>query len=518
MRLKKRRLLGFDPHELAANGALRMRSGVFAISLVCLLTTTAAHAQVPAVSPDRTMTYDSDYLRDFTAAHGTVGTGRTLINGWTDLQGEIYSVSGNRLHAISSDAYGYFYDLALRPAAENAAPNVEGTMDVPTGIPSPNTATGLVLRFQRDRTFYLFELSQNALIVFKMTGGRTAARLGSVPVQPNTVHPYSLTADAVNAGTGTSSGVALSVSATDTRTGKRIGSLSVFDGNSPILEGGAAGVDSWVADSAPETTQTSYTHIAFFRLPDTVLPITKASPKIGFIGDSITTGYNEAGRTITPGVNDAAALTIQKLSQTKAAALADSGIAWSAYNQAVDGTTTSDWQPGDESALESKAKAAFAGAFGQPDPKANPGWVVVTLGTNDVRSDARHRFTAKRHRQNLQALTADLVAGGYNVILNEPPSFVVPTRFSGVLWDAASLRLLRSYLPADQAVVAAFAKTAPGRVFLGDTSAFSVFAVHPALFQEHGTGGGLHPNGTGGTDTLAAGWARAFLRAATSRG
>ena len=497
-----------------------MRSSIFSILLVCLLTATAAYAQAPAAGPDRTMTYDSDYLRDFTAPHEAVGAGRTLTNGWTDLQGEIYSVSGNRLHAVSSDAYGYFYDLALRPAAENAVPNVEGTMDVPTGIPSPNTASGLVLRFQRDRTFYLFELSQNALIVFKMTGGRTAARLGSVPVQPNTVHPYSLTADAVNAGTGTSSGVALSVSATDTRTGRRIGSLSVFDRNSPILEGGAAGVDSWVADSAPETTQTSYTHIVFFRLPDTVLPIIKASPKIGFIGDSITTGYNEAGRTITPGVNDAAALTIQKLSQTKAAALADRGIAWSAYNQAVDGTTTSDWQPADENSTDEtglvEAKAAFARAFGQPDPKANPVWVVVTLGTNDVRSDARHRFTAKRHGRNLQALTADLVASGYNVILNEPPSFVVPTRFSGVLWDAASLRLLRSYLPADQAVVAAFAKTAPNRVFLGDTSAFSVFAAHPALFQERGSAGGLHPSGTGGTDALASGWARAFQRAASS--
>ena len=493
-----------------------MKSSFFPVLLACLLTTAAAYAQSPAAGPDRTMTYDSDYLRDFTAAHGRVSAGHTLVNGWTDLQGEIYSVSGNRLHALSSDANGYFYDLALRPAAENAAPNVEGTMDVPTGIPSPNTASGLVLRFQRDRTFYLFELSQNALIVFKMTGGRTAARLGSVPVQPNTVHPYSLTASAVNAGTGTSSGVTLSVSATDTRTGKRIGSLSVFDGDSPILEGGAAGVDSWVADSAPETTQTAYTHIAFYRLPETVLPVSQASPKIGFIGDSITTGYNEAGRTITPGVNDAAALTIRKLAQTKTAALADSGIAWSAYNQAADGTTTSDWQPGDGS-VESKAKAAFAAAFGQPDPKANPVWVVVTLGTNDVRSDARHRFTAKRHGRNLQALTADLVASGYNVILNEPPPFVVPTRFSGIVWDAGSLRLLRSYLPADRAVVSSFARTAPNRVFLGDTSAFSVFAAHPALFQEHGTSGGLHPSGTGGTNALAAGWARAFLQAATSR-
>lgn len=493
-----------------------MRSGFFPVLLVCLLTTTAANAQSSAAGPDRTLTYDSNYLRDFTAVRGRVGAGRVLVNGWTDLQGEIYSVSGNRLHAVSSDANGYFYDLALRPEAENAAPNVEGTMDVPTGIPTPDTASGLVLRFQRDRTFYLFEMSQNALIVFKMTGGRTAARLGSVPVQPNTVHPYSLTASAVNAGAGTSSGVTLSVSATDTRTGKRIGSFSVFDGNSPILDGGAAGVDSWVADSAPETTQTAYTHIAFFKLPETVLPVSQASPKIGFLGDSLTTGYNEAGRTITPGVNDAAALTIRKLSQTKTAARADSGIAWSAYNQATDGTTTSDWQPGDES-VESKAKAAFARAFGQPDPKANPVWVIITLGTNDVRSDARHRFTAKKHGRNLQALTADLVASGYNVILNEPPPFVVPTRLGGVLWDAASLRLLRSYLPADQAVVASFARTAPNRVFLGDTSAFSLFAAHPALFQKRGSSGGLHPNGTGGTDALAAGWARAFLRAATSR-
>ena len=495
-----------------------MRSGFLACLLVCLLTTTRAYAQMPAAGPNRITTYDSDYLRDFTAAHGNVSAGHILVNGWTDLQGEIYSVSGDRLHAVSSDANGYFYDLALRPAAENAAPNVEGTMEVPTGIPTPSTASGLVLRFQPDRTFYLFQLSPNALIVFKMTAGRTAARLGSVPVQPNAAHPYSLTAAAVNAGTSAASGVTLSASATDTRTGKLIGSLSVFDGDSPILEGGAAGVDSWVADSAPETTRSSYTHIAFFRLPETALPVSQASPKIGFIGDSITTGYNEAGRTITLGINDAAALTVQRLSQTKTAALTDNGIAWSAYDQAAGGTTTADWKPSDPAdeggpaSLESKAKTAFAMAFGQPDPKTNPVWVMVMLGTNDARDDARHRFTAQRHQQNLQALTADLVAGGYNVILNGPPSFVVPTRFSGVVWDAASLRLLRSYQPADQAVAAAFARTAPARVFLGDMSAFSVFAAHPALFQEHGSGGGLHPNGTGGTQTLAAGWARAFLR------
>ncbi len=500
--------------------------GSFFVSLACLMALGVAHAQVPAAKPGRTLTYDSSYLRDFAAVHGQVSAGGTLVNGWTDLQGEIYSVSGNRLYAVSSDANGYFYDLALRPAAENAAPNVEGTMEAP-GIPSANTASGLVLRFQPDRSFYLFQLSPAALVVYKMTGGRTAQRLGSAPVQPNTAHPYSLTASAVNAG-GRTSSVTLSVSATDTRTGKPLGSLRVFDAGSPILDGGAAGVDSWVADSAPETTRTSYTHIAFFRLPETASSLVQAVPKIGFIGDSISTGYNETGHTITPGVNDAAALTIQKLRQTKSAALADSGIAWNSYDQAVGGSTTADWKPSDPTgdldsdadstpSLELKAKAAFAAAFGQPDPKANPIWVLVMLGTNDARSDVRHRFTAQRHQQNLQALTADLVAGGYNVVLNEPPSFVVPTRFSGVLWDAASLRLLRSYQAADQAVAASFARTAPGRVFLGDTSAFSVFAAHPALFQEYGSGGGLHPSGAGGTAALAGGWARAFSRAASPR-
>jgi len=480
------------------------------ILILCLLTATAAQAQTPPAAPAQTMTYDSNFRRDFIASHPTVSAGGTLANGWKDLQGDIYSVAGDCLQATSSDGNGYFYDLALRPAAENAAPNVAGTIFVPNGIPTPNTANGLVLKFQPDRTFYLFQLSQNALYIYKVSGGRTAMRLGAVPAQPNLSHPYSLTASAVNTNTSTNSGVTLTVSAQDTRTGKPIGAFSVLDVDSPILEGGQAGVDSWVGDNAPGTASATYAHILFFRLPETALAVSKASPKIGFIGDSITAGYNQVGRTITTGVTDAATLTIKQLSQTKAAAQADAGISWNAYDQGISGSTTADWRPGDADSPEARAKAAFASAFGQPDPKTNPVWVLVMLGTNDVRSD--RRFTAARHRQNLQAITADLVAGGYNVILNALPAFVVPTRFNGVAWDAASLRLLRAYLPAERAVAASYAKSAPGRVFLGDTSAFAAFAAHPTLFQEYGVSGGLHPNGVGGTETLASGWARAFLR------
>ncbi len=234
----------------------------------------------------------------------------------------------------------------------------------------------------------------------------------------------------------------------------------------------------------------------------------KKSLKIGFIGDSITCGYNQVGNTITPGQNDVAALTVQKLSAANGATIADNGTPWNVYDKGVSATSTADWQPGPPQNLYETAKAAFVSSFGKPDPKRNPVWVFIMLGTNDVRSD--RLFTAAQHEANLRSIVGDLVASGFNVMINHAPSFVVPTKFNGVAWDAAAMKLLQSYLPGEKAISADFAKRVPGRVFLGDTMAFSYFAAHPALFQEYGVYGGLHPNGIGGTEALADCWARAF--------
>ena len=255
------------------------------------------------------ITYDSSVRPDFVAAQSSVSAGQTLAGGWTDLQGSIYSVAGDSLQAVSADANGLLYDLALRPASENPAPNIEGTIYVLRGIPRPSTANGIVLRFQPDHTFYLFQLSRDALNIYKISSGRSAQRLQAASAQPNTSHPYSLTASAVNTG----SGVQLTVSAADLRTGQSLGSVSTLDVSSPIFDAGRAGIDSWVGDNLPGTATTSYARVVFSQLP--LMPVTtvQASPKIGFIGDSITAGYNQVGRTITPGVSDAAALTIKQL-------------------------------------------------------------------------------------------------------------------------------------------------------------------------------------------------------------
>jgi lysophospholipase L1-like esterase len=238
-------------------------------------------------------------------------------------------------------------------------------------------------------------------------------------------------------------------------------------------------------------------------------PAPQAFPEVGFIGDSIMEGYNQVGHTITPGTNDVASLTVKKLSQTNDMALIDNGVPWRMYDRGSSGSSTSDWLPSKRNGLDERAKAAFISVFGKPNPKTNPVWILVMLGTNDVRSD--NRFTAEKHRRNLQTITGDLVANGYNVVINYPPSFVIPTRFNGVAWDADSDRLLRAYLPEEQAVVASFDRKSPGRVFLGDTVAYSYFATRPTLFQEYGVYGGLHPNGIVGTDALADCWVLAFL-------
>ncbi len=451
--------------------------------------------------------YDSGARRDFAAPHAAAAEGGTLAGGWIDQKGGVYSVSGGCLRATSADTTGYLRGLALRPSGVGAAtPNVEGTIFVPDGLPTPGTVNSLVLRFQPGGTFYLFQLSPDTLYVYKVIGGSAVTRLGSVGVRPQAADAYSLTGSAVNAGPA----VVLNVSATDTRTGKPIGSLRVSDASSPITGAGRVGLDSWVGNNAAGTMTSTYSRVIFRALPAVPVTVSKASPKIGFIGDSITAGYNQVGTTITPGSNDAAALTVGKLSRMKDTALADAGVPWGEYDQGSSGTSTESWLPGSADSLEGRAKSAFRSAFGKPDPKTNPVWVLLMLGTNDVRSD--NLYPAERHQKNLQAITDDLVAGGFNVVLNHAPSFVAPTRFNGVTWDANSLGLLRSYLPGERAVVASFAVRAPGRVFLGDTSAFDYFAVRPVLFQEYGVYGGLHPNGKGGTDALATYWAGAFSR------
>ena len=469
------------------------------LELACLLLLTATTAQA------QTLTYDSRAHSDFAKPHAADAAGQTIAPGWTDVSGSVYSVADNTLYAYSTDTKGYFRGLALRPATETAqTPNVEATMDVPNGLPGPGIGNGLVLRYQPNGTFYLFQLAQDTLFVYKISGGTNVTQLGSMPVHPDFGHAYSLTGSAVNAG----SLVTLAAAVQDTRTQQRIGTLSVADASNPITQAGRVGVDSWVSSNASGPALMAYSRLTVRTLLPGQRPGTDASPKIGFIGDSITAGYNQAGQTIAPGTNDVAALTLQKLTQTKALARADAGVPWSLYDQGRSGSTTRDWLPDREGSLEVKAKTAFGAAFGPPNPKTNPVWVLVMLGTNDVRSG--ELFSPETHEKNLQALTYDLVASGYNVVLNEAPSFSTSTAFNGVKWDASALALLQSYHPGEQAIVDSFAKTAPGRVFLGDTTAFAYFSNRPTLFQEYGQYGGLHPNGKGGTDALATLWAKAF--------
>ena len=471
-----------------------------------MLTAGAAQAQ--------TLTYDSAAHGDFAAPHAPVAAGQTIAPGWTDLAGGIYSVSGGSLRATTADPAGYFKNLALRPASENAGTaNVQGTLFVPNGLPTSNTANGLALRFQPDGTFYLYQLSPNTLYLYKIVQKQTVVPLGSVSIHPIPAHAYTLTGSAVNSG----GSVLVTAEAVDTRTGAALGSVQATDSSSPITRAGQAGVVSWVGNNATGTVIASYSRVTFTSLPAAPpSPLAQASPKIGFIGDSITAGYNQRGNTITPSATDAATLTVTRIAAMKGLARADAGVPWRVYDQGSSGSSTKDWQPGGSNSLDARAKSAFVSVFGKPDPNTNPVWVLLMLGTNDVRSD--NLLPPQQHQQNVQAIVEDLVADGYNVVINHAPAFVAPTSFNGVTWNAASLALLQSYLPGEKAVVRSFSARAPGRVFLGDTSAFGYFAAHPALFQEYGAYGGLHPTGSGGTDALASFWARSFVRAYAPKG
>ena len=223
--------------------------------LACWLTAGAVRAQ--------TVAYDSNTHHDFAVPHASVPAGQTFAAGWSDQKGGVYSITGNCLEATSADPAGYLHDLALRPAGDKSAVlNVKGTIFVPNGLPSPGTANGLVLRFQPGGTFYLFQLSPDTLYAYKIVAGHTVVSLKAVSVHPSVHDPYSLTASAVNAG----SGVVLNASAFDTRTGKSIGTLSITDTSRPITKPGRAGVDSWVGNNAKGSMTALYSRVTFYRL------------------------------------------------------------------------------------------------------------------------------------------------------------------------------------------------------------------------------------------------------------
>lgn len=197
--------------------------------------------------------------------------------------------------------------------------------------------------------------------------------------------------------------------------------------------------------------------------PEPVVKITK----IGFIGDSITHGPWKGKSAVEHEIES----------------LGDNFVG---FNEAVNGTTTADWQPG--TLLFNDALAKFR--------TQNIHTVSIMLGTNDARKD--RAFSPATYHRNMERIVGSLLSSGVvnRVIVNYPP-YVVPG--SG-RWDVASIARLKLYMLQLDAV------TKRRGVAKGDTAAFGYFRQHTDQLID-----GIHPNEEG-RQALGRMWADAYER------
>lgn len=139
-------------------------------------------------------------------------------------------------------------------------------------------------------------------------------------------------------------------------------------------------------------------------------------------------------------------------------------------NQAVSGTTSADWQPGQSTYTTAKAAIVSAGA------KA----VLVMLGTNDAATSVA--TSQATYRAHLIAIGVDCLSSGILPIFNYPPTLYDT---SGP-FDAGSPARISSYCAAIDSL-----KGIPGFV-VGETSLHGYTAANPATIQ----GDGIHPTQT----------------------
>jgi len=197
--------------------------------------------------------------------------------------------------------------------------------------------------------------------------------------------------------------------------------------------------------------------------PEPVVEMTK----IGFIGDSITHGPKKGKSAVTHEIES----------------LGDKFVG---FNEAVNGTTTTDWQPG--TLLFNDALAKFRAQ--------NVHTVSIMLGTNDARRD--RAISPAIYRRNMEVIVKSLLSSGVvkKVIINYPP-YVVP---GSATWDEVSIARLKLYMLQLDAV------TKERGVAKGDTAAFDYFRQHTDQLID-----GIHPNEEG-RQALGRMWADAYER------
>lgn len=202
--------------------------------------------------------------------------------------------------------------------------------------------------------------------------------------------------------------------------------------------------------------------------------VSVTSVVIGFMGDSITGNTPSGG--LTPPANCIADL----------ATMVGAGVSFTAVNQGVAGSISSEWLPGTSN--WNAAIAAFV--------SAGVRIVSIMLGTND--SSVTNRVAATAYQASMQTIVNTLAASGYIVVLHQPP-YTVPGSSAGN-FDATSNAYQQAY------GAALFNISRNGfTIRMGDTGAYVFFANHTSELLD-----GIHPTAAGSVD-LGQLWANGLL-------
>jgi lysophospholipase L1-like esterase len=198
------------------------------------------------------------------------------------------------------------------------------------------------------------------------------------------------------------------------------------------------------------------------------ITVSEYSLAIGFVGDSLSAGYN--GSTKTPSV------TVDEL-----------GVDFSDVNKAVSGKTTGDW------VTDAPAAAAQFQAAGVET-------AMIMLGTNDAKSSLL--VPVETYKANLTSIINSLKSGGVKKVILNQITFIDLGNAAPMtsLWNADSLAKIQEYNQALYELVDG------ETVMLGDVQAYEYFANNTALIND-----GVHMTNQGFQD-LGEFWAEAYAR------
>lgn len=184
----------------------------------------------------------------------------------------------------------------------------------------------------------------------------------------------------------------------------------------------------------------------------------KPEIKLGFIGDSITGGYDGQADLYPPGVQ--VGVFYSNFDPERIVSITHGDLSQYGGTLATPLSGHVDWQPG--GALYDNTKAAFT--------SAGVTHVIVTLGTND----ALYGVAAADYGTAIGNIVADLVTSGFKVIVNCPTG--QNPAFPGLPVDTTGL--IADYPAQIKTVIAAN----PGNAFLGDEQMRYRLLEHPELW------------------------------------